>query len=53
MAKEEVAEAYRELKKFELVKARNQSLANKRRRRQEQQVLDEVGLNQFRRRNDG
>ncbi len=53
VAKEEVAEAYRELKKFELVKVRNQSLANKRRRRQEQQVLDEVGLNQFRRRNDG
>ncbi len=53
VAKEEVAEAYRELKKYELVKVRNQPLANKRRRRQEQQVLDEVGLNQFRRRDDG
>ncbi len=50
VAKEEVAEAYRELKKYELVKARNQRLANKRRQRQEQQVMDEVGLNQFRRR---
>lgn len=53
VAKEEVAEAYRELKKYELVKVRNQRLANKRRQRQEQQVLDEVGLNQFRRRDDG
>lgn len=53
VAKEEVAEAYRELKKYELVKARNQRLANKRRQRLEQQVLDEVALNQFRRRNDG
>jgi len=52
VAKEEVAEAYRELKKYELVKVRNQRLANKRRQRQEQQVLDEVGLNQFRRRDD-
>ena len=52
VAKEEVAEAYRELKKFELVKVRNQRLANKRRQRQEQQVLDEVALNQFQRRDD-
>ncbi len=53
VANEEVAEAYRELKKYELVKARNQRLANKRRQHQEQQVMDEVGLNLFRRRNDG
>ena len=53
VAKEEVAEAYRELKKYELVKARNQRLANKRRQHQEQQVMDEVALNLFRRRNDG
>ena len=50
VAKEGVAEAYSELKKYELVKVRNQRLANKRRQRQEQQVLDEVALNQFRRR---
>ncbi len=53
VAKEDVSEAYRELKKYELVKARNQRLANKRRQRQDQQVMDEVGLNLFRRRNDG
>ena len=52
VAKEEMAEAYRELKKYELVKARNQRLANKRRQHQEQQVMDEVGLNLFRRRDD-
>ncbi len=53
VAKEGVAEAYSELKKYELVKVRNQRLANKRRQHQEQQVMDEVALNLFRRRNDG
>lgn len=53
VAKEEVAEAYRELKKYELVKVRNQRLADKRRQRHEQLALDEAGLNQYRRRDDG
>jgi len=48
-AGEEVAEAFRELKKFDVVKTREVRLAEERTRRQEQAVLDEVGLTVFRR----
>jgi flagellar export protein FliJ len=48
-AGEEVAEAFRELKKFDVVKSREVRLTEERARRREQTVLDEVGLTVFRR----
>ena len=49
-ANEEVADAYRELKKFELVKQREDADALLESNRREQAQLDEVGLNAFLRR---
>jgi len=46
-ANEEVAEAYRELKKFELVKQRRDAEALLEANRREQADLDEIGLNNF------
>lgn len=46
-ANEEVAEAYRELKKFELVKQRQDADALLEGNRREQADLDEIGLNNF------
>jgi flagellar export protein FliJ len=48
-AAEEVAEAFRELKKFDVVKSRETRLAGERSRRQEQAALDEIGLTLYRR----
>jgi flagellar export protein FliJ len=49
-ANDEVAEAYRELKKFELVKQREDADALLEGNRREQAQLDEIGLNNFLRR---
>lgn len=46
-ANEEVAEAYRELKKFELVKQRRDAEALLEGNRREQADLDEIGLNNY------
>lgn len=46
-ANDEVAEAYRELKKFELVKQRQDAEALLEGNRREQADLDEIGLNNF------
>lgn len=48
-AAEEVAEAFRELKKFDVVKSREVRLAGERTRRREQAALDEIGLTLYRR----
>jgi flagellar export protein FliJ len=48
-AAEEVAEAFRELKKFDIVKSRETRLAGERSRRQEQAALDEIVLTLYRR----
>lgn len=48
-ASEEVAEAFRDLKKFDIVKGRETRLADERARRQEQTSLDEIGLSVYRR----
>lgn len=47
---DELADAVRELKKFELVAARRAERERESANRREQQGLDEVALNQFRRR---
>jgi flagellar export protein FliJ len=51
-ASEEVAEAFRELKKFDVVKSREQRLAEERARKREQANLDEIGLTLYRRNNN-
>lgn len=48
-ALEEVAHAFRELKKYDLVKARRDRVAQEKEKRQQQAVLDELGLVLFRR----
>jgi flagellar protein FliJ len=48
-AADEVGEAFRELKKFDIVKSRETRLADERARRQEQASLDEIGLSVYRR----
>lgn len=48
-ASDEVAEAFRELKKFDVVKSREVRLAEERTRRREQATLDEIGLTLYRR----
>jgi flagellar export protein FliJ len=48
-ASDEVAEAFRELKKFDVVKSRELRLAEERTRRREQATLDEIGLTLYRR----
>ena len=48
-ASDEVAEAFRELKKFDIVKSRELRLADERARRLEQTSLDEIGLEVYRR----
>jgi flagellar export protein FliJ len=52
-AHDEVAEAFRELKKFDIVKSRDMRLAEDRERRREQVSLDEIGLSLYRRKQDG
>lgn len=52
-AADEVAEAFRELKKFDVVKSREVRLAEERTRRREQSTLDEIGLTVFRRNKKG
>jgi len=49
VASEEVAEAFRELKKFDVVKSREVRIAQERTRRREQTALDEIGLTLYRR----
>jgi flagellar export protein FliJ len=48
-AADEVADAFRELKKFDVVKSREIRLAEERTRRREQSDLDEIGISMFRR----
>jgi flagellar FliJ protein len=48
-ALEEVTAAFRELKKYELVKARREKNAEQQEKRQQQAVLDELGLVLYRR----
>lgn len=48
-ASEEVADAFQELKKFDVVKSREVRLAEERTRRREQATLDEIGLTLYRR----
>jgi flagellar FliJ protein len=48
-AHDEVADAFRELKKFDIVKSRDMRAAEDRERRREQASLDEIGLSVFRR----
>jgi flagellar FliJ protein len=48
-ALEEVTAAFRELKKYELVKARRDKNAEQQEKRQQQAVLDELGLVLYRR----
>ncbi len=48
-ALEEVSEAFREFKKYDLIQTRNERLARKREDRQQQADMDEAGLNIFRR----
>jgi flagellar export protein FliJ len=52
-AHDEVADAFRELKKFDIVKSREVRFAEDRDRRREQTTLDEVGLSVYRRKQDG
>jgi flagellar FliJ protein len=52
-AHDEVAEAFRELKKFDIVKSRDLRAAEDRERRREQVSLDEIGLSLYRRKQDG
>jgi flagellar FliJ protein len=52
-AHDEVAEAFRELKKFDIVKSRDLRAADDRDRRREQAALDEIGLSVFRRKQGG
>ena len=49
MLLEEVSEAFREYKKYDLIQTRNERLARKREDRQQQADMDEAGLNVFRR----
>lgn len=51
-ARDEVAEAYRELKKYETADANQRRQVEQRNIRREQIALDEVALNVFRRRQD-
>ena len=46
---EEVSDAFREFKKYDLIQTRNERLARKREDRQQQADMDEAGLNVFRR----
>jgi flagellar FliJ protein len=48
-ALDEVAQAFRELKKYELVKSRRDRSAEDKEKRQQQAVLDELGLTLYRR----
>lgn len=48
-AADDVAEAFRELKKFDVVKSREMRLAEEKTRRHEQVTLDEIGLTLYRR----
>ncbi len=48
-ALEEVTQAFRELKKYELVKARRDKTVQETEKRQQQAVLDELGLTLYRR----
>jgi flagellar export protein FliJ len=52
-AADEVADAFRELKKFDVVKSREVRLAEERTRRREQSDLDEIGISMFRRSRSG
>jgi flagellar export protein FliJ len=51
-ALEEVTAAFRELKKYELVKARRDKNAEQQEKRQQQAVLDELGLVVYRRKEE-
>ena len=48
-ALDEVTQAFRELKKYEMVKARRDKTAQEQEKRQQQAVLDELGLTLYRR----
>jgi flagellar FliJ protein len=52
-AHDDVAEAFRELKKFDIVKSRDMRAVEDRDRRREQAALDEIGLSLFRRKQGG
>lgn len=52
VALEGVAQAFRELKKYELVKARRDRSAEEREKRRQQAVLDELGLTLYRRQSE-
>ncbi|MGE5537879.1 MAG: flagellar FliJ family protein [Gemmatimonas sp.] len=52
-AHDEVADAFRELKKFDVVKSRETRAAEDRERRREQSSLDEIGLSLYRRKQEG
>lgn len=49
MLLEEVSEAFREFKKYDLIQTRNERLARKLEDRKQQAEMDEAGLNIFRR----
>ena len=51
LAVEDVAMAFQEFKKFDLVRSRNREKAELKRKRAEQMAIDEAGINQFRRAN--
>jgi flagellar export protein FliJ len=51
-AREELAEAYRQLKTYEVTQANRQRREREEEDRKEQNFLDEVGLTQFRRRDE-
>lgn len=52
IALEAVSAAFRELKKYELVKARRERTEEDKERRRQQAVLDELGLSLYRRQED-
>lgn len=49
-AQDELAEAYRELKTFEITQANREKREREEENRREQAIMDEIGLNLFRRR---
>ncbi|MEK9661426.1 MAG: flagellar FliJ family protein [Alphaproteobacteria bacterium] len=48
-ARDEIADAFAEIKRFELIEAAQQERARKEAAKREQEELDELGLNVFRR----
>jgi len=52
-AREALAEAYQEVKRYEIAAANRAAQQRKRADRQQQHMLDEIGIDGFRRRNQG